>query len=962
MLSPFCVRPVTQSLGSKIPVKRTSILTPKKISRVESIEVSQAVAEVADLLRSETDACVDVEEKEVIVVDEMNLKVSPVRDDSEGRESQHSSVDSVTTFRSRASGASILQNYRPRSKANLFSNSLDKKNKDGSSDEVLSPAIFAATCLDFTSEELKREIKLSDARYNFKFLTYEKPAGCMPPLSAVDTVPHPSTSVLDTNKSLANIHQASSITWTSFSSPLSAAVPVTASAFTCTPIFRDSDPEESASFSPGIIPFSPDPKSARNEEPQEMSCTIFSPLSTFSPASTVLSADPSEAQNDDTSVLVQNENLLQDFYPSEISFFCGEVSDSAKKRLEEKSPTKLQTQLYRVDEKLFRENENSEYENISDLQKSIISQKSHQNGEKELFGNFDEEFDAELSMLWESATDDLLSETHSETDEVGVEAAEIEVDGQKKTVMFVFSRLILAVILTVLIYLTASVSIKISTWPVQQSGFTNFDQREFLRIRDDFLFHDQSMIPESFYSSFPDLFVTQDFTVDQNSLKDILVTFDPTDNAVINVWNEGFGSLGNSESVTENKNLEIAGTVDNLNDIAPEMSATLFDVGNTYGAETDVTEKGHWTQSETANTVIFSEPEHIENTAHSLSMDSNGEMTVMFEESSFLAEEKVGVAMQSSNSMEVSVFLFDSNSFSIQALSGRERFEESEEEDGEGEGEFIIIEVKEAEVSMEDISVPTPMERLEVVVHERLTEVEAASESESVEHTTTEDPSEVENPSNTENPLKLQNTIVLPEVSVEREEKEESVLEHENSQLSVSESSIRKEELIITESVVEIPQEMSQKSPSSPRFTVTPHGLFIGAGIFSVFSFFVILYFVVTYRDVTRIVIQENNFARDNTVFYSPEVQVIPKNVPQEVEIIGVDAAVDIAVGMSAGIAKVRFEEEENDVKNERKVKDKSRVPVSVRVTRNAAKNLPKVLLEEPSSSSVRRMSTRQRK
>jgi hypothetical protein len=998
--SPFYVRPVTQCLGSKIPVKRTSILTPKKVLLVESLELSQAVAKVGDFLRSEIDGCID--QKKDISVDQINLKVSPVKEDSEGLECQQSSsVDSATTFRSRTSGSSILQSYRPRSKATLVS-SQEKKNKDSFSDDGFSPTMFSATCLDFTAEEFKRENKATDARYNFKFLTYEKPVNELQPITAVDTVYHSNRSVLETNKSLTTLHQGGSITWTSFSSPLSAAIPVPSAAFTCTPIFRDSDPEESNSFSPGIIPFSPELKSARNEEPQEMSCTIFSPISPYSPASTVETMDPSIAQNGDTSVLVQSENLLQDFYPNEISFFCGEVSDSAKKRLEEKalleSPSKLQPRLYRVDEKLFRENENSDYENISDLQKSVISQKCHQNGEKELFGIFDEDLDAELSMLWESATDDLLSETHSERDECEDEdgASEIEIAGLKKTMSYIFSRFILAIILTALVYFTASVSVKISSWPAPQSRFTNFDHREFLLIREDFLLNDQTVIPESFYSSFPDLFITEDSTFDQNSLKEEIVFAVPTDNVGINIWNEGSGSLGNPENKNENENeyLEIeehAETVDHLEAIDLEfVPTTTTQIGELevlseqnggdtaiqtegfaaeaemrvariyfesalFGVETDLSESGTWVGVENTNTVIFSEPEFIENAADSVPSELMVEMTtVVSEDSSFLREETEVDEMQSSSSMEVSVFLFDLNSGAAEVSSEGET-----DESGEGEGEAIILEVKDdvTEGGVEDVSSPTPIESIEFIVDESVAETGPAS----VEHTTTDDPSKDENPLRSENPVILQDAIVSLEMS---EEKQEVVLEYENVQISVLESIVQEEDRTPKTESASVKNEPRQipekKNPRSHRFTVTPHGLFIGTWIFSIFSFFIILYFVVINSDVKRSALQEYFLDRVGRESLFPEVLDVPKNVPHVADIIGVEVAVDIAIGMD--MAKVQLEEKERDVKRERKVKDRSSTQASVRVTRNAAKNFPELLLEEPSSTPIRRMSTRHRK
>jgi hypothetical protein len=1005
--SPFCVRPVTQCLGSKIPVKRTSILTPKKVLLVESLELSQAVAKVGDFLRSEIDGCLD--QKKDIVVDQINLKVSPVKEDSEGPESQQSSsVDSATSFHSRTSGSSILQSYRPRSKATLVS-SQEKKNKDSFSDDGFSPAMFAATCLDFTAEEFKRENKATDARYNFKFLTYEKPISEVQSTTAVDNVYHSNRSILETNKSLATPHQASSITWTSFSSPLSAAVPVPASAFTCTPIFRDSDPEESTSFSPGIIPFSPDQKSARNEEPQEMSCTIFSPISPYSPASTVETMDPSMAQNDDTSVLIQNENLLQDFYPNEISFFCGEVSDSAKKRLEEKaleSPLKLQSRLYRVDEKLFRENENSEYENISDLQKSVISQKSHQNGEKELFGIFDEDLDAELSMLWESATDDLLSETHSERDEHEDEdgASEIETAEQKKTMSYVFSRFLLAIILTVLVYLTASVSVEICTWPAQKSQFTNFDHREFLQIREDFLFSDQTVIPESFYSSFPDLFISEDSTFEKNSFNIETISTLSTDEAGINMGNESSESLANPENKDENENeyVEIeehVETVDHLTvideDSGPSVAtqigeleilseqngddtatwmegaaaesemrvSLIYSDSAVIGVETDLSENGEWYGEDNTDTVIFSEPEYIENTADSVPSESIAELTVMSEDSSSLAGVEGDEEMQSSSSSstEVSVFLFNLNSNALEVPS-EEEIDESEE--GEGEGEAITLEVKEgiAEDGMEVVSDPISIESLEIIVDESVTEAVSAT----VEHTDTEDPLKDENPLYTkdENSVIIQNTVVVPAMS---EEKDEAVLEYENVQSSASESIVQGDQAITEiESVKTIPQLVPEKSPRSPRFAVTPHGLFIGTWIFSIFSFFVILYFVVINREMTRSVLQEYNSHIVDRDSLSLEVQDIPKNKngPLDVEIAVVEVAANIGVGIGMGMAmaEVQFEEKEREIKKERKVKDRSSIQASVRVTRNAAKNFPELLLEEPSSTPIRRMSTRQKK
>ena len=415
-----------------------------------------------------------------------------------------------------------------------------------------------------------------------------------------------------------------------------------------------------------------------------------------------------------------------------------------------------------------------------------------------------------------------------------------------------------------------------------------------------------------------------------DSLKEIYADFEPSITT----------QTGESEFLSERDGDD---TVTWTEDITAEISvAPMYSESAPIDLETELSEIGNWVEVEDTNTVILSEPEYVENTADSVPSEPNREMDVEAEMPSLLAEEKEEVQMHSS-STEVSVFLSDSN-----ANAGSER-EESEK--GEEEEEIIILEVKESEGSTEDISDPVPTESLITIVDESVAEPEP--ESESVEHTTTEDPSKDEDPLYSENTLKLQDTIVMSEMS---EVKEETVLEHENVQISVSSSHIQ-EDLSIAESerVKIIPQQMGQKSPSSPRFAVTPHGLFIGAGIFSIFSFFVILYFVV--GDVKRrSVLKENNFESVRRETFTPEVQNVPMNVPQDAVIAGVEVVVDIGIGM----ATVQFEEKEREIKRERKLKDRSSLLPSVRVTRNATKNCPELLLEEPSS--IRRMSTRQRK
>ena len=964
--SPFCVRPVTQCVGSKIPVRRTSILTPKKVSLVEPVEASQESATAEYHLPKDEFDGQSEEKEDNSVIDDVDLKVSPVREeDSDRLESQQSSVDTAVSLRSKTSRNSILQNYRPRSKSILATNSHDKKNRDGFNDDGFPSTVFSATCLDFTAEEMKRENKLTDARYNFKVLTYEKPLSETQQTTAVETIIQ-ETSDLHTNKSTT--HPASSITWTSFSSPRSAVVLDPASTFTCTPIFRDSDPEECASYSPGNVPFSPDPRSSphETEELEEMSCTIFSPLPPYSPASTVITMDPFLQENNDTSVLVQNENLLQDFYPNEISFFCGEVSDSAKKKLEEKvqgSPSKLAARLYRVDEKLFRENDHSDYENISDLQKSVLSQPGHQNGDKECFGDFEEEFDAEMSMLWESATDDLLSETHSETGE----DFEIEITETKKTVSWIFFRFILAILLTLAVYFTATVSVKMFSLPIQQSRFTNFDLREFLS-REDFLFTEELMMSQdSFYSDFPDSPISLDAGISEGSRMDEMLFILQTDGEA-GTWkdiksipdaNASSGSLENPENENEKLMIEEQTvTDDSLNDIdadfGPSNPTQIDEMEIQNKKNEDEDEIVTWTgdvAAETAvdfieglssvallsysesvttdvksdlsddeNFVIFREVEYEYHETvldlDSIPVEPNDETVDVLETSFLLAGEEI-----KSRSMEVSISFF--NSVEVQS--------ESEEE------EVIHLEVKEADESMDEMSDIATMEKIEMNVDGSKIETEIRA----VEHT------DAENLSQNGNPSDLQNVIVRPVMIEEEEVIISEGTEHENNQISVSDSASQNDQ--ITESLKKTPEQIKLKSPSSARFTVTPHGLFIGSGIFSIFSFFVILYSVLNFRRV-KVLQHSTESVEEFEIFASESPNIpmnVPQNIPQDVEIAEADAPTERVI-------------EEKVVKKERKVRDRSSLLIPKRVTRNATKNFPELLLEEPSL--IRRMSTRLRK
>ena len=180
--SPFFVRPLTQCLGSKIPVRRNSISTPTKGMRSQSTERCADNKENSenfghenldgrkDLIetKQQTDGTIHAE-----------LKVSPIREeDAEQRELQSCSVESRASLRSRSSAYSstnsVLQSYQPRSRTSLSNSTSSRKSGDDDCDSY-SASSATGTFLDFAAEDTRKENAITDAKYNFKCLTYEVP-------------------------------------------------------------------------------------------------------------------------------------------------------------------------------------------------------------------------------------------------------------------------------------------------------------------------------------------------------------------------------------------------------------------------------------------------------------------------------------------------------------------------------------------------------------------------------------------------------------------------------------------------------------------------------------------------------------------------------------------------------------------------------------------------------------------
>ena len=474
--SPFFVRPLTQCLGSKIPVRRNSISTPTKNIRCQSTERCRDDKENSDNigfenLNERTEVIETKKQTDGITYEE--LKISPIREeDAEKRELQSCSVESRASLRSRSSAYSstnsVLQSYQPRSRSSLSTSASSRKSSDDNCNRY-SASSPAETFLDFAAEDARKENAITDAKYNFKCLTYEVP---MP-------MKEDQGMKIETMKSNTNVHSSPplSVVFAQYDSPS-----LSRSQGPCTsisPMEASSDLSTFKCMKNGFTPGQDVSMIVQRSDELSLSesFSTSSPFSTFA-ASSQKPARYLAGQDGEISMRDGNDDLLQDFYPNEISFFCGVLSDSAKKSLEGNSPKSSQhlvDQFYSVDGRLFPENDESFNRSVVYNSKSVENEKSRTYSTWESETNRSLiEVDPELSMLWETETDDLLSECGSKGEEM---YEEIEVD--KMSSISVILKYLAAIILTGLVCGAIFIPVTIiptSTQPPIYSDLNSFTE------------------------------------------------------------------------------------------------------------------------------------------------------------------------------------------------------------------------------------------------------------------------------------------------------------------------------------------------------------------------------------------------------------------------------------------------------------------------------------------------------
>ena len=359
-----------------------------------------------------------------------------------------SGADPAVSNSSGNSTNSILENYRPRSKPSVTfcSNSIipptNKYQNDADLDIESARDVSPALTSSLNTEEeinVKERNKLGDGKYPFKFLPNDKPTTVAEAIMLANASKYshvPNSVSSQQHVILKSSVATSSFTATAFSSPPSARTQSSSSSSyaAISPILQQQNSVTHYSNSPDISIFSPEQNIKYSSEKETESYnsmrkeTVGPPISNASTASRSQSVGStsirfsSEIHNlktdfeDDLTAecsVVENDNMLQDFYPNETSFFIGELTESAKKSIHngtlEPSP-QLVDQFFSVYKEIFHAN--SGHENIKEIEKSVCSENgSSEINRKLLEDENEEEFDAELSMLWETETDDLLSET-----------------------------------------------------------------------------------------------------------------------------------------------------------------------------------------------------------------------------------------------------------------------------------------------------------------------------------------------------------------------------------------------------------------------------------------------------------------------------------------------------------------------------------------------------------------------
>ena len=453
--SPFYIRPVAHCIGSKIPVRRNSFSPMRKngFSTPKIIDKSPK----SPVICEENEGNDDVREEDVIKSDLMKLLVlegssKKSKDTSSLIADQFqlpvSGVDLAVSLSSGNSTNSILENYRPRSKTSVAfcSNSIipppNKYQSDADQDIESARDVSPALTSSLIAEEevnVKDRNKIGDAKYPVKFLSNDKPTTVAEAimLANASKYSHVLNSVSSQQHVILKSSAAASLfTATTFSSPPSARTQSSSSSTyaAISPILQQQNSVTHYSNSPDISIFSPEQNVKYSSEKEVESYnlmrkeTVGPPLSNSSTSYRSQSAGSTSKRfsneihnlktdfEDDLTVecsVVENDNMLQDFYPNETSFFIGELTESAKKSIHngtlEPSP-QLVDQFFSVYKEIFHAN--SGHENIEEIEKSVCSENGCSEINRKLLGDEnEEEFDAELSMLWETETDDLLSET-----------------------------------------------------------------------------------------------------------------------------------------------------------------------------------------------------------------------------------------------------------------------------------------------------------------------------------------------------------------------------------------------------------------------------------------------------------------------------------------------------------------------------------------------------------------------
>ena len=448
--SPFYVRPLTHSLGSKIPLRRNSSSPMRKngFSTPKIIENSPKSPVICE--GNEGEEGVDVAKSdlmEMLVHEGSTQKIktaSPLTAEqvmclniNEEKRPVSASVSVVESSASLSSGSSssasnsIFETYRPRSKTSIISssNSTMPSSKylgdyDQSNERVNS--VLAITSILTAEDEMhvKSKNRQGDVKHQVKFLSHDKPATVAEAIMQAQTNASKYSHLASSVSNQQHVVFKSSVsppvstaTASAFASPHTARMPSSSSSTyaAISPILQQQNTVSHYSNSPDISIFSPDQKNKYSSESYSVKKeTVGSSLNPAEIASirfciqTPTRLTDSENEYAGQCSVSENDNLLQDFYPKETSFFIGELTDSAKNSIHngtlEPSP-QLVDQFFSVYKDIF--NANSGHENIEEIQKSVCSE-----SDMKLIGEEnEEEIDPELSMLWETETDDLLSET-----------------------------------------------------------------------------------------------------------------------------------------------------------------------------------------------------------------------------------------------------------------------------------------------------------------------------------------------------------------------------------------------------------------------------------------------------------------------------------------------------------------------------------------------------------------------